>query len=147
MLGFSAWFDASLNLTRRLARGAGRLSSMRRVRSWLPVLMSGMHVSGTAAEFPEVSHPGQRGRASRAQASVRARTFGELAMEAGARRPDELADGLLLLMDGAFAAARMHGHDSPGGQVGAVAPHADRRTHIAAGLIVDRLSCGQRAIR
>ena len=48
-------------------------------------------------------------------------------MEAGARRPDELADGLLLLMDGAFAAVRMHGHDNPDGQVGAVA-----RTLIAA---------------
>jgi hypothetical protein len=33
---------------------------------------------------------------------------------ADAARPDELADGLSLLMDGAFAAARMYGPDNPG---------------------------------
>jgi AcrR family transcriptional regulator len=94
---FSAWFDGSIN----------------------PDATPG------EALFPEVSHPGHAVALAHKQA-VRGR-LGELAMEAGARRPDELADGLLLLMDGAFAAARMHGHDSPGGQVGAVA-----RTLIAA---------------
>lgn len=45
----------------------------------------------------------------------------ELVVAAGANRPDELADGLLLLMDGAFAAARMYGPDNPGRHVAAAA--------------------------
>ncbi len=40
--------------------------------------------------------------------AVRAR-FRALAAEAGARRPEALADGLVLLMDGAYMAARVFG--------------------------------------
>ena len=46
--------------------------------------------------------------------AVRAR-FNALAQEAGAGRPEDLANALLLLMDGAYMAARMYGAvpDSP----------------------------------
>ena len=66
----------------------------------------------TAAEFPDHSHPGHIVALAHKQA-VRERLY-ELAEAADAARPDELADGLLLLMDGAFAAARMYGPDNPG---------------------------------
>lgn len=66
----------------------------------------------TAAEFPDPSHPGHTVALAHKQA-VRERLH-ELAAAADAKRPDDLADGLLLLMDGAFAAARMYGPDNPG---------------------------------
>jgi AcrR family transcriptional regulator len=67
----------------------------------------GCTFQGTAAEFPDVDHPGHR-TAKRHKESVLSR-LEKLAAQAGAREPDELARGLLLLMDGAFAAARMFG--------------------------------------
>jgi AcrR family transcriptional regulator len=50
--------------------------------------------------------------------AVRAR-FGQLARDAGARQPGSLADTLLLLMDGAYMAARVFGSsaDNPAVQV------------------------------
>ena len=39
--------------------------------------------------------------------------FMTLARKAELRAPRELADGLLLLMDGAWVAARMYGPDNP----------------------------------
>ena len=44
--------------------------------------------------------------------SVRTR-FRELAEEAGAKKPDVLADQLVLLMDGAYMASRMFGPGNP----------------------------------
>jgi hypothetical protein len=52
--------------------------------------------------------------------AVRAR-LRALAEQAGLREPEDLADQLLLLMDGAWVAARMFGPDNPGGQVAAAA--------------------------
>jgi AcrR family transcriptional regulator len=69
-----------------------------------------------ASEFPDMSHPGHAVALAHKQA-VRAR-LRELAYKAGAHQPDELADSLLLLMDGAFASARMFRHDSPSSRVG-----------------------------
>lgn len=66
----------------------------------------------TSAEFPELESPGHKVALAHKQ-SVRAR-FEHLARQAGARRPDRLADQLLLLMDGAFAAVRMFGIENPG---------------------------------
>jgi hypothetical protein len=43
--------------------------------------------------------------------------FRGLAKEAGARKPEALADQLLLLMDGSFAAVRMFGRDNPAARV------------------------------
>lgn len=66
-----------------------------------------------ATEYPEPEHPGHRVALSHKQA-VRAR-FQDLAKEAGARKPRELANALFILMDGAYMAARMFGAspDSP----------------------------------
>jgi AcrR family transcriptional regulator len=66
-----------------------------------------------ATEFPEAEYPGHQ-VAIEHKESVRAR-FRSLASEAGARQPEALANALLLLMDGAYMAARMYGAtpDSP----------------------------------
>jgi AcrR family transcriptional regulator len=73
----------------------------------------------SAAEFPARDHPGH-GVALAHKDAVRAR-LRDLAVGAGARDPAELADSLLLLMDGAFAAARMYGPDNPGRRAGTTA--------------------------
>ncbi|HJW82721.1 MAG TPA: TetR/AcrR family transcriptional regulator [Anaerolineae bacterium] len=65
-----------------------------------------------ASEFPELDSPGHRVALAHKRA-VRDR-LRDLAGQAGARQPDELADQLLLLMDGAFAAVRMFGPTNPG---------------------------------
>ena len=67
----------------------------------------GCTFQGTAAEFPDPDHPGHRAAKAHKQAVLR--RLRELADQAGARDPAELARELLLLMDGAFAAARMFG--------------------------------------
>jgi AcrR family transcriptional regulator len=66
-----------------------------------------------ATEYPEEDYPGHR-IARRHKDSVRLR-FNQLAQEAGARQPEALANALMLLMDGAYMAARMYGAtpDSP----------------------------------
>jgi AcrR family transcriptional regulator len=72
-----------------------------------------------ASEFPELDSPGHRvalGHKRNVQARFRAE-----AVRAGASDPGGLADGLLLLMDGAFASARMFGTRNPGGHVAAAA--------------------------
>jgi AcrR family transcriptional regulator len=121
---FSEWFDASVNPDATPAEALVGIFDSVAILATTPGCL-GCTFQVTAAEFPEPSHPGHAVALAHKQA-VRGR-LRELAMEAGARRPDELADGLFLLMDGAFAAARMHGHDNPGGQV-----HAVARTLIAA---------------
>jgi AcrR family transcriptional regulator len=79
----------------------------------------GCTFQGTAAEFPDPEHPGHRVAIAHKQA-VRAR-LRDLAEHAGLGGPDELADQLLLLMDGAWVAARMFGPDNPAAQVAAAA--------------------------
>ena len=74
-----------------------------------------------AAEYPEADHPGHLA-ALEHKRDVR-RRFKELALEAEARRPEVLADALLLLMDGAYVAARMYG-DSAGSPAAHVAEAA-----------------------
>jgi AcrR family transcriptional regulator len=64
-----------------------------------------------ATEYPEAEYPGHQVALEHKQ-SVRAR-FRQLAQEAGATRPDVLADQLFLLMDGAYMAARMFGTKNP----------------------------------
>jgi len=64
-----------------------------------------------ASEFPEADYAGHQVALEHKQA-VRVR-FTQLAKEAGAHRPEALANALLLLMDGAYMAARMYGA-SPG---------------------------------
>ena len=60
-----------------------------------------------AAEYPETEYAGHQVALEHKRA-VRAR-FVQLAKEADARQPQALADGLFLLMDGAYMAARMFG--------------------------------------
>jgi AcrR family transcriptional regulator len=70
-----------------------------------------------ASEYPGAGYVGHQVALEHKQ-SVRAR-FNQLAKEAGARQPQELANALLLLMDGAYMAARMYGTSSgnPGANV------------------------------
>jgi AcrR family transcriptional regulator len=79
----------------------------------------GCTFQGTAAEFPDPEHPGHRVALAHKQA-VLAR-LGALAREADLRAPEALADQLLLLMDGAWVAARMFGPGNPSAQVAAAA--------------------------
>jgi AcrR family transcriptional regulator len=60
-----------------------------------------------ASEYPAAKYAGHQVALAHKQ-SVRAR-FYQLATEAGARQPEVLASTLLLLMDGAYVAARMYG--------------------------------------
>ena len=64
-----------------------------------------------ATEYPETDYPGHQVALEHKQ-SVRAR-FRQLAREAGARKPEVLADQLFLLMDGAYMASRMFGPNNP----------------------------------
>jgi len=86
----------------------------------------GCTFQGTAAEFPDPEHPGHRVALAHKQA-VLAR-LRALAREAGLRAPEALAEQLLLLMDGAWVAARMFGPHNPAGQV-ATAARALIRAH------------------
>jgi AcrR family transcriptional regulator len=71
----------------------------------------------TAAEFPDSEHPGHKVALANKQ-KVRSH-LSELAGDAGLREPEALADQLMLLMDGAYASARMYGHGNPARHVGA----------------------------
>jgi AcrR family transcriptional regulator len=69
-----------------------------------------------SAEFPEPSHPGHR----IAQANKREmrRRMVELAEALGAHEPERLADGLLLLVEGAYAISQtLGGAESPGNAI------------------------------
>jgi AcrR family transcriptional regulator len=72
-----------------------------------------------ATEYPETDHPGHRVAMEHKQ-SVR-RRFHKLAKEAGAQKPDLLADQLFLLMDGAYMSSRMFGADNPAAHVASAA--------------------------
>lgn len=74
---------------------------------------------GAAAEFPELDHPGhQAALAHKRQVLDRLR---DLAEAAGARDPGGLAEQLLLVMDGAWSAARVFGPGSHGRRCAAAA--------------------------
>jgi AcrR family transcriptional regulator len=60
-----------------------------------------------AVEYPEPGYAGHQVAVEHKE-SVRTR-FRQLASKAGASQPQALADSLLLLMDGAYMAARMYG--------------------------------------
>ena len=79
----------------------------------------GCTFQGAAGEFPDPEHPGHRVAVAHKQA-VLDRLAG-LAEAAGLRDPAELAQQLLLLMDGAWVAARIFGPDNPAAQVPAAA--------------------------
>jgi AcrR family transcriptional regulator len=64
-----------------------------------------------ATEYPETDYAGHQAAIEHKQ-SVLTR-FRQLAKEAGAKKPDVLADQLFLLMDGAYMASRMFGAKNP----------------------------------
>lgn len=68
-----------------------------------------------ATEYPETDYPGHQVALEHKQ-SVRIR-FRQLAKEAGATKPEVLADQLFLLMDGAYMASRMFGTKNPAAHV------------------------------
>ncbi len=102
-------------------------------RGKLLAFFEGLHNYGTtpacygcpflnvATEYPAPDYPGHQIALAHKE-SVRA-VFRQLAQEAGARQPDVLADGLFLLMDGAYMAARVFGASphSPAAQVATAA--------------------------
>src|SRR5438105_7138598 len=71
----------------------------------------GCAFQATAAEFPEPSGAGHATALAHKEA-VRAR-LRQQAADAGAADPTLLGDALLVLLDGAFALARMYGPDNP----------------------------------
>ncbi len=72
-----------------------------------------------ATEYPETDHPGHQVALEHKQ-TVRAK-FRQLAKEAGAKKPDVLADQLFLLMDGAYMASRMFGTKNPASHLASAA--------------------------
>jgi AcrR family transcriptional regulator len=74
---------------------------------------------GASAEFPELDHPGHRVALEHKRAIVD--RLRRLAEEAGARDPKALAEQLLLVMDGAWSAARVFGPGSHGLRAAAAA--------------------------
>ena len=72
-----------------------------------------------ATEYPEGDYPGHQVAIDHKQ-SVRVK-FRQLAKEAGAKKPDILADQLFLLMDGAYMASRMFGSKNPAAHLAAAA--------------------------
>lgn len=70
-----------------------------------------------ATEYPESGYSGHR-LAFEHKKSVHAR-FRELSLQAGAHDPDQLADALYLLMDGAYMSARLFGPspENPAGRL------------------------------
>ena len=116
---FWAWFESSVDPEAAPADALAGLFDALATLANGPVCL-GCTFQMTAAEFPDQTHPGHAVALAHKQA-VRARLH-ELAAAAGSPQPDELADGLLLLMDGAFASTRMYGRQpNPGGNVATVA--------------------------
>ncbi|ACA16759.1 transcriptional regulator, TetR family [Methylobacterium sp. 4-46] len=71
----------------------------------------GCGLSNAVIEHPEPDHPARRA-ALASKRALRAR-LEAVARDLGARQPDVLADGLLLLIEGAFAAGQIFGAGGP----------------------------------
>jgi len=111
---FGAWFEGAL------ARAVEPRAQLLTVFAALGELATnprclGCTFQSSAAEFPDGGHPAHRFALDHKQ-RVRSR-FAELAARAGLRDPQALAGQLLLLMDGAWVAARMFGPDNPAAHV------------------------------
>lgn len=73
----------------------------------------------SASEYPDPRHPAHKIAVAHKKAARR--QFATLARQAGLREPEALADQLLMLMDGAWVAARMFDRASPARHVAAAA--------------------------
>ena len=80
----------------------------------------GCGLTNAAVEYPEPDHPA-RAVALQNKRELRAR-LQAMAAEMGAADPARLGDGLMLLVEGAYASGQMFG---PGGPAGAVADAAE----------------------
>lgn len=112
---FWAWFDRAIDPSAAPGDALAGLFDAVGVLASSPTCL-GCTFQVSAAEFPARSHPGHAIALAHKNA-VRAR-LRDLADAAGADRPEDLADALLLIMDGAFAATRMFGPDNPGRRSG-----------------------------
>jgi AcrR family transcriptional regulator len=96
----------------------------------------GCTFQAAASEFPELEHPGHEVALAHKRRVLD--RLAELARDAGLADPDGLAAQLLLLMDGAWVAARIFGPDNHATSVADAAralilAHADTGTPAAAG--------------
>jgi hypothetical protein len=83
-----------------------------------------------AAEFPEREHPGHR--VVEANKREWRRRLTHIANACGAARPKPLADGLMLLVEGAYAISQtLGGSKGPGREIAAAA-EALAEAHLAA---------------
>lgn len=73
------------------------------------------------AEIAETEHPAYQ-RALQHERALRDR-LAQLSQQAGARDPDQLADQLLLIVNGALASASLFGEASPAHQLKTIAAH------------------------
>jgi len=70
----------------------------------------GCALANASVELAEVEHPGRR--VALKQKAEMQRRFRDLAAQAGARKPDELGDALMLLMEGGYLSRRTFAHGS-----------------------------------
>jgi AcrR family transcriptional regulator len=71
----------------------------------------GCAASNAVVEFPERGHPARA--AAIAHKKALRRRLAEVAREMGARKPDQLADALMLLMEGCLTTGQMFDADGP----------------------------------
>jgi AcrR family transcriptional regulator len=86
------------------------LAKRTRARDW-----RGCPFSNAATEFPEAGHPARK--VAEANKRELRRRLLALAQAAGARRPAQLADQLVLLFEGAYASSQTFGPDGPASAV------------------------------
>lgn len=79
----------------------------------------GCALTNAAVEYPEAGHPARK-VAEEAKAALRTRLH-QMAAEMGARDPDQLGDGLLLIMEGAFVTGQLFGRGGPASVAGEMA--------------------------
>jgi AcrR family transcriptional regulator len=79
----------------------------------------GCALSNAAVEYPESGHPARR--VAVANKRKLRRRLVQMATAMGARRPRLLADGLALLLEGAYASCQLFGRDGPAREVARVA--------------------------
>jgi AcrR family transcriptional regulator len=71
----------------------------------------GCALSNAAVEYPEAGHPARRVAVANKRKLRRRLT--QMAAAMGARQPRLLADGLALLLEGAYASSQLFGRDGP----------------------------------
>jgi AcrR family transcriptional regulator len=79
----------------------------------------GCGMTNAAVEYPEPTHPA-RMVSLRNKLELRQR-LRAMAAEMGARSPEQLGDGLLLLLEGCYASGQLFGEGGPAGNIAAIA--------------------------